>query len=142
MDQPAMTAAEVTRFLDEVFPQMHAQGRIYFVDQIVWRQAQVRCVAGEQQLRPGGTVSGPTLMTLADFASYAVILGSIGPRALAVTTNLNINFLRKPEAGVLIAKCRILKLGKRLIVTDCEIAGEGSEDLVAHATATYSVPPR
>ena len=94
----------------------------------------------DSQLRPGGTLSGPTMMGLADTAMYAAVLSRIGPVALAVTTNLNINFMRKPEPGVLIGRTRLLKLGKRLAVTDCEIYIEGSDDMVAHATATYSIP--
>ncbi len=136
-----MNAEEVSAFLDAEFPQIHAGGRVYFIDEIREREALVRVRAGGAHLRPGGTVSGPTLMALADLAAYVVILGTIGPKGLAVTTNLNINFLRKPEAGDLIATCRILKLGKRLVVTECSIAPEGSEELVAHASATYSIPP-
>ncbi len=140
--QPVMTVEEVSEFLDREFPQIHAGGRIYSIDSISDGEAVVRVSASDAHLRPGGTVSGPTMMALADLAAYVVILAHIGPVALAVTTNLNINFLRKPEAGDLLATCSLLKLGKRLAVTECGIAGEGEEDLVAHATATYSVPPR
>lgn len=135
-----MQADEVTRFLDEVFPEMHAGGRIFTIDSIMPGEAVVRCRAGEGQIRPGGTVSGPTLMTLADFGAYAAILGHVGPQALAVTTNLNMNFLRKAEPGDLIGRTRILKLGKRLAVTDCAITRDGDEAMIAHATATYSLP--
>jgi uncharacterized protein (TIGR00369 family) len=82
------------------------------------------------------------MMALVDLAAYAVILAHIGPVALAVTTNLNINFLRKPEPGDLLATCKLLKLGKRLAVTECTITGRNGGDPVAHATATYSIPPR
>lgn len=140
--QPVMTGAEIMEMLDKVFPQIHAGGRVYAIDSVSPGEAAVRLSANELHLRPGGTVSGPSMMALADLAAYVVILAHIGPQALAVTTNLNINFLRKPEPGDLIATCRLLKLGKRLAVVDCGIAGEGQEDLVAHATATYSVPPR
>ncbi|WP_289034055.1 PaaI family thioesterase [uncultured Roseibium sp.] len=139
---PVMSSQEVSAFLDEVFPQIHAGGRAYSVDSISDGAAVVRLSATEMHLRPGGTVSGPAMMALADLAAYVAILAHIGPVALAVTTNLNINFLRKPEPGDLLCTCRILKLGKRLAVVDCAIAGEGEEDYVAHATATYSVPPR
>lgn len=139
---PVMSSQEVSAFLDEVFPQIHAGGRAYSVDSISEGVAVVRLSATEMHLRPGGTVSGPAMMALADLAAYVAILAHIGPVALAVTTNLNINFLRKPEPGDLLCTCRILKLGKRLAVVDCAIAGEGEEDYVAHATATYSVPPR
>jgi uncharacterized protein (TIGR00369 family) len=140
--QPVMTADEIMGMLDEVFPQIHADGKVYSIESVSPGEAVLRMSANERHLRPGGTVSGPTMMALSDFAAYVVILAHIGPQALAVTTNLNINFLRKPEPGDLIATCRLLKLGKRLAVVDCAIAGEGQEELVAHATATYSLPPR
>jgi uncharacterized protein (TIGR00369 family) len=93
-------------------------------------------------LRPGETISGPTMMMLADLAMYVAVLASIGWEPLAVTTNLNINFLRKAPPGALIAECRLIKLGRRLAVGDVGIhAGEGG-DMVAHATSTYSIPPR
>ncbi len=139
---PVMTGTEIMEMLDREFPQIHAGGRVYAIDSVSPGEAVVRLSANELHLRPGGTVSGPSMMALADLAAYVVILAHIGPVALAVTTNLNINFLRKPDAGDLLATCRCLKLGKRLAVVDCAIAGEGQEELVAHATATYSVPPR
>lgn len=140
--QPVMTVEELSAFLDREFPQIHAGGRAYSIDAISPGEAVVRLSANDTHLRPGGTVSGPSMMALADLAAYVVILAHIGPVALAVTTNLNINFLKKPEPGDLIGTCRLLKLGKRLAVTECGIAGAGEEDFVAHATATYSVPPR
>lgn len=140
--QPVMTAEEVMDLLDREFPQIHAGGRVYSIESISSGEAVVRFSANDLHLRPGGTVSGPSMMALADLAAYVVILAHIGPVALAVTTNLNINFLRKPEPGDLLGRCRLLKLGKRLAIVECGIAGEGEEDYVAHATATYSVPPR
>ncbi|WP_417682040.1 PaaI family thioesterase [Roseibium sp.] len=140
--QPVMSVEEISEFLDREFPQIHAGGRVYAIDAIFPGEAVVRLSANEMHLRPGGTVSGPSMMALADLAAYVVILAHIGPVALAVTTNLNINFLRKPEPGDLVATCKLLKLGKRLAVTECGIGGEGEEEYVAHATATYSVPPR
>ncbi|MBF0372339.1 MAG: PaaI family thioesterase [Alphaproteobacteria bacterium] len=92
-------------------------------------------------LRPGGTVAGPALMALADVAMYAVVLGLIGPVELAVTTNLSINFLRKPPPQDVVAEARILKLGKRLAVAEVLLRTDASEDLVAHVTGTYSIPP-
>ncbi len=92
-------------------------------------------------LRPGGTISGPMLMGLADLAMYAVVLSAVGRVELAVTTNLNINFLRKPAAVDVIAEARMLKLGKRLAVGEVELFSEGDPDMVAHVTATYSIPP-
>ncbi|MBD8890005.1 PaaI family thioesterase [Roseibium litorale] len=139
---PVMTTQDLSQFLDEVFPQIHTGGRAYFVESVAPGEVVVRLKATDMHLRPGGTVSGPSMMALADLAAYVVILAHIGPVALAVTTSLNINFLRKPEPGDLLCTCRLLKLGKRLAVVECGIAGEGEEDYVAHATATYSVPPR
>ncbi len=94
-------------------------------------------------LRPGGTISGPVLMAFADVAMYVAVLASIGWQPLSVTTNLAINFLKKPEPGPLEAECRLLKLGKRLAVGDVSIRQPGvAAALVAHATSTYSIPPR
>lgn len=138
---PVMSAPDVSAYLDEVFPQIEASGDDIRVLDVTAGAALVRLVAGEKHLRPGGTVSGPTLFMLADVGAYAVILAHIGRVALAVTTNLNINFLMKPEPGPLDATATILKLGKRLVVTDIAIRDSGG-DLVAHATATYSIPPR
>jgi uncharacterized protein (TIGR00369 family) len=95
-----------------------------------------------KMLRPGGTMSGPTMMMLADACMYAVVLSEIGIVKLAVTTNLNINFLKKPEPHNLIAKGSMLKCGKRLAVMAVDLYAEGSDDLIAHATGTYSIPPR
>jgi uncharacterized protein (TIGR00369 family) len=92
--------------------------------------------------RPGGTVSGPAMMTLADTSAWVVIMSQIGPVVLAVTTSLHIDFLRKPELTDLMAKARILKLGKRLAVVDVELSSRGTTELVAKAQVTYSIPPR
>jgi uncharacterized protein (TIGR00369 family) len=96
----------------------------------------------EKNTRPGGTLSGPTMMALADNAAWLVILAHIGPQLLAVTTSLHIDFLRKPEVADLVARARILKLGRRLAVVDVEVSSSGSKDLVAKAQVTYSIPPR
>ncbi len=138
---PVMTAPEVSAYLEEVFPQIKANGDDIVVLEVSSGTAEVRLNANDKHLRPGGTVSGPTMFMLADLAAYAVILAHIGKVALAVTTSLNINFLMKPEPGALDATAMILKLGKRLVVTDIAIRDSGGE-LVAHATATYSIPPR
>ncbi|WP_420409042.1 PaaI family thioesterase [Hoeflea sp.] len=138
---PVMSAPEVSVYLDEVFPQIKANGDDIAVLDVSSGSALVRLNADTKHLRPGGTVSGPTMFMLADLAAYAVILAHIGRVALAVTTNLNINFLMKPQPGPLDATAVILKLGKRLVVTDISIRDSGG-DLVAHATATYSIPPQ
>jgi uncharacterized protein (TIGR00369 family) len=92
-------------------------------------------------LRPGGTIGGPLLMALADLALYGAVLASIGRVEMAVTTNLNINFLRRPAAAAVLAEARLLKLGKRLAVGEVALYTEGDPDMVAHVTATYSIPP-
>ncbi len=96
----------------------------------------------ERHIRPGGTLSGPAMMTLADLALYVAILAQIGPVALAVTTNLAFNFLRKPAQKALLADCRILKLGKRLAVGEVFLMSEGDDEVVCQATGTYSIPDR
>jgi len=138
---PVMSAPEVSAYLDEVFPQIKSNGDNISVVDVSPGTALVRLDADEKHLRPGGTVSGPTMFMLADLAAYSVILAHIGKVALAVTTNLNINFLMKPEPGPLDATATILKLGKRLVVTDIAMRDSGGQ-MVAHATATYSIPPR
>ena len=139
--RPVMTAEEITVFLDREFPQLLEGGRAYTIGAVGPGRAEMRLVAGERHLRPGGTVSGPTLMALADLAAYAAILAHIGPVALAVTTNLTINFLRRPPPGALVAEARLLKLGRRLAVVDVAIAPAAGGDVVAHAVTTYSIPP-
>ena len=140
--QPIMTRDELTAFLDREFPQIHLGGRTYFVDEVGPLSARMRMEYHDRHLRPGGTISGPAMMALADLALYVAILAHIGPVALAVTTSLNFNFLRKPEPRALIADCRLMKLGKRLAVGDVSIYSEGSPDMVCHATGTYSIPER
>jgi uncharacterized protein (TIGR00369 family) len=138
--RPIMTRDELADFLDKEFPQLHFGGRTYHLDEIGPLTARVRMDYHERHLRPGGTLSGPSMMALADFGLYAVILAHVGPVALAVTTSLNFNFLRKPGQRPLIADCRLLKLGNRLVVGEASIYSQGGQDLVCHATGTYSIP--
>lgn len=137
---PAMTADEVAAFLDREFPQIHHGGRTFHIEAIGPMSARMRMDYHERHVRPGGTLSGPAMMTLADLALYVAILGQIGPVALAVTTNLNFNFMRKPAQRALLAECRLLKLGRRLAVGEVSIRSEGEEALVCHATGTYAIP--
>ncbi len=137
---PAMTAEEVAAFLDREFPQIHYGGRTFHIEAIGPMSARMRMDYHERHVRPGGTLSGPAMMTLADLALYVAILGQIGPVALAVTTNLNFNFMRKPAQRALLAECRLLKLGQRLAVGDVAIRSEGEDTLVCHATGTYAIP--
>ena len=103
--------------------------------------ARLRMHFNPSLMRPGGTVAGPALMALADVTLYAVVLGLIGKVELAVTTTLNINFLRKPGPADVVCEGRILKLGKRLAVAECSLHSVDEDDLVAHVTGTYSIPP-
>jgi len=137
--QPKMSATEVNLFLAEVFPQIDI-GRAYRVEETRHGFARMRMVYGAHLLRPGGTISGPAMFSLADVAMYAAVLASIGPVAHAVTTNLTINFLRKPDQRDMIGEARLLKLGKRLAVGEIALSSEGETELAAHATATYSLP--
>ncbi len=135
-----MTRDELSDFLDREFPQLHLGGRTYHLEQVGPFFARMRMDYHERHLRPGGTISGPSMMGLADVALYAAILAQIGPVPLTVTTSLTFNFLRKPERRALIGECRLLKLGKRLAVGEVSITSEGSPDVVCHATGTYSIP--
>ncbi|MCJ8147945.1 PaaI family thioesterase [Shinella sedimenti] len=139
---PIMDPEALNRFLETDFPQLHKDGKVFEVMAVGPGTVTMRLMPNERHLRPGGTISGPTLFALADVGAWCAVLAHIGPVALAVTTNLNINFLRKPAPGPLSCNCRLLKLGKRLAVVDASIFDADGEDLVAHATATYSIPPR
>ena len=134
-----MDEAALTRFLDEVFSQV---AQDFVIEQVQEHAIRVRLVVAERHLRPGGTVSGPTMFALADVSVYLAILAMIGPKALAVTTNCSIDFMRKPAAGAdLLCDCRILKLGRVLAVGECLLYSEGVEAPVARASMTYSMPP-
>jgi uncharacterized protein (TIGR00369 family) len=138
----AMSVAEMESFLDREFPQIHADGRIFTIEAVSHGACRMRMAFHERNVRPGGTLSGPSMFTLADLAFYVAVLGAIGPVGLAVTTNLNINFLRKPLPRAMIGECRMLKIGRRLAVGEATLFSEGEDDPVAHATGTYSIPPR
>lgn len=134
MDQAALTA-----FLALEFKQVAEDFTVLRVEEDV---LEVGLNVGERHLRPGGTVSGPSMFALADVAMYLAILARLGPVALAVTTNCSMDFMRKPEAGrVLVAQARVLKLGRVLAVGDVLIRSEGKEAPVARAGLTYSIPP-
>lgn len=135
----AMDAQEVTRYMSEVFPQSDQYG--FSVLDLQPGTIKIEMATSEQHLRPGGTVSGPSMFALADCAAYLLVLSHAGKVALAVTTNLNINFLSKPSPGNLHADGRLLKLGKRLAICEISIHSATDQKLVAHATATYSIPP-
>ena len=131
-----MTVEELNRFLSTAFD----TERGYFVDSLDEACLVARVPAGSVQIRPGGTVSGPTLMALADGAAYCQVLAHIGPVALAVTSSLNITFLRKPQPVGVVAEARFLKLGRKLAVVEVRLFSEDSPDLVAQAVVTYAIP--
>src|SRR5688500_18870010 len=120
-----MTRDEIEAFLEREFPQIHHGGRVYSVEEVGPLSARMRMACDERHVRPGGTLSGPAIMALADLALYVAILAQIGPVALAVTTSLSFNFLRKPAQRDLIADCRLLTLGKRLAVGDGALRSAG-----------------
>jgi uncharacterized protein (TIGR00369 family) len=140
MPAAALSAEEIGELLHEVFPQAFYPGCGLSIDRVNYGDIRVRREFHEDSLRPGGTISGPTMMELADFAMYVAVFSAIGRQPLAVTTNLNINFLRKPGHADLIADAKLLKVGKRLAVGQVTIYSDGSDEPVAHVTSTYSIP--
>ena len=136
---PRMTTADLEAFLAAQFPQLEALP--FKIERVEERLVEVRLLYDDRHLRPGGTISGPALMSLADAAMYMLVVSLVGPVALAVTTNLNINFLRKPQPGDVLARAELLKLGSRLAVGSVTMFSASSDEPVAHATVTYSIPP-
>jgi acyl-coenzyme A thioesterase PaaI-like protein len=131
------TKAEIVDFLVHEFPQSKC-----IVEEVGDRSATVSHPIGPAQLRPGDTVSGPLLMAVADVALYVAILGTIGLVPLAVTTSLTINFLRKPSArNPIVGVCRLMKVGRILVVGEVALYSDRKEEMVAHAVGTYSIPP-
>jgi len=129
---------EIITFLTNEFP----QSTISVVD-VGKAGAVVRHEISTEHLRPGGTVSGPVLMAVADSALYVAILGEVGLIPLAVTTSFNINFLRKPSADkAILGVCKLLKVGKKLVIGEVSLYSEGYSEPVAHAVGTYSIPPQ
>jgi len=139
--KPQLNAAEVDALLAKVFPQLNEHERDYETIEVFPGGCTVRLNAGERHLRHGGTVSGAALFMLADIGGYVCVLSHAGPDALSVTTNLNINFTRKAGVGPIDGHCRILKLGRSLMVYDIDITAGPDSETVAHAVGTYSIPP-
>ena len=137
--QPVMSAGEVSAFWAEHFPQV-AEDRSVAIVAVQPGEATLRLTPDNRHLRPGGTISGPTLFALADLAAYAVLLAHVGPQPLILTTNVSINYLRRPPLAPLAAQSRILKLGRRLGVVETIIQPETGGEAVAQATGTYSLP--
>jgi uncharacterized protein (TIGR00369 family) len=135
-----LSVEELQNLLDAEFPRTFHRDGGYVIEEVWAGGSRVRKHFDQASLRPGGTIAGTTLMALSDIAMYVAILATIGWKPLTVTTNLNINFLRKPEPRDLLGEARLLKLGKRLVVGDIAIRTDGQDELVAHATSTYSIP--
>lgn len=133
-----MDKAEIIEFFEKEFPHYDKID----IDEVGDRSAIIRHRIGKEELRPGGTVAGPVSMLLADVVIYVAILGELGRVPLTVTTSLNINFLRKPSANSdLIAHCKLIKVGRTLVVGEVDLYSEGKPELVAHVVGTYAVPP-
>ncbi len=135
----ALSKQDLTEYLEEVFPQVHSD---FVVEELTETSITMRLRVEDRHLRPGGTVSGPSMFGLADVSVYAMVLARKGRQSLAVTTNSSLDFLRKPKGGAdLIAECKLLKLGRTLAVGDVLMYSEGSDKPVARASMTYSIPP-
>ena len=140
MSSLKMSAGEIMQLLAETFPQ---QAQNFIIDELTEDALIVRHKIDERHLRPGNTISGPTMFSLADISLYILTMSRIGPVSLAVTINCSMDFMRKPEAASdLIAKTRLLKLGKSLCVGDVLIFSEGKNEPVARASMTYSIPKK
>lgn len=140
MAAPKLTRKQLETLLRAEFPEMFDAESGYALEDLWYGGCRVRRHFHPKSLRPGGTVAGPIMMALADFTMYLAVLSAIGWMPLAVTTNLSINFLRRPQPRDLLADARLIKLGKRLAVGEIGIRSDGDDELVAHATATYSIP--
>ena len=135
----AMSREDLMDYMKQVFPQVH---RDFVVEDLTEDSIVMRLVVEDRHLRPGGTVSGPSMFGLADVCVYAMVLARKGRQSLAVTTNSSLDFLRKPVGGKdIIAHCRLLKLGRNLAVGDVLMYSDGSDKPVARASMTYSIPP-
>lgn len=139
LPDPVMTVQDIDLFLEREFPQISQDGRMFTMRHIEKGLVVLRFDPSERHLRPGGTVSGPSLFAQADVSAYVCILAHIGPVKHTVTTNLNINFMHKSEPGPLDCTCRLLKLGKRLAVVDALIQDRNGV-VISQATGTYSIP--
>lgn len=135
--KPLMSKVDLENFLEKEFPQVSNNFKILNTKP---NYLSMLMHISDEHLRPGGTVSGPTMFLLADVSFYLATLSIIGPKSLTVTTNCSINFLRKPNISDLISETRVLKIGKTLSVGDVLIYSNGIKEPVAHASLTYSIP--
>ncbi|MGE0700642.1 MAG: PaaI family thioesterase [Hyphomicrobiaceae bacterium] len=137
-----LTTADVSRLIDETFPEIHAAGRQMEVESVGDRVARVRLGIDPRNLRPGGTVSGPAMFTLADFTIYVALIATLGPIAIpAVTSNLAITFLLRPDPVDVVAEARLIRIGRRLAYAEVALHSLGREEMIAHATGSYALPP-
>jgi uncharacterized protein (TIGR00369 family) len=137
LSAPVLDAEEISAFLLEVFPGAMDH---FVIEEVGDCTARVRMLFSEQRIRPGGTISGPSLMTLADTAVWVALLAQIGRVALSVTSHLDIDFLRKADPGDVIGETRLLKIGRKLAVGTVTMYSVGSPEPVAHASVTYAIP--
>jgi uncharacterized protein (TIGR00369 family) len=138
-----LTVAEVDALIDQHFPQVHIGGRVLYIEEAGNRHATVRMLPHERNIRPGNTISGPSMFTQADFSIYVAILATLGAGALqAVTSNLNITYMQRPEPRDIVCKVRLIKVGKRLVVAEAHLYSDGQPEMIAHATGTYALPPQ
>ena len=134
------TIEELSEYVEEIFPQIKDDFEILEISE---QGSRVRLNVSFKHLRPGNTVSGPSIFYLVDCCAYMAVCASLGKEALAVTTNCSIDFMRKPSGKAdLIANCELLKVGKSLVVADSKVYSEGNDKPVARATITYSIPPK
>ena len=139
---PLLPLETVTRLIDEAFPGIHAGGRRLHIESVADRFARVRLVPSERSIRPGGTISGPAMFTLADFSIYVALIATLCESAIpSVTSNLNINFLARPEPRDVIADARLIRVGRRLAYAEVHLVSDGARDVICHATGTYALTP-
>lgn len=140
MQEAKLSREDLMRLLNAEFPEAFNDASGLVIETLQFGVCRIRQRFQKEFLRPGGTISGPTMMRLADVSVYVALLGAVGWTPLAVTTQLSIHFLRKPEQADLIAEGKLLKLGKRLVVGEVLIRTDGRDDPVAHAISTYALP--
>jgi uncharacterized protein (TIGR00369 family) len=139
---PLWTAADVTDLIEQHFPHVHEGSGRLIIESVGENAATVRMQADPSMIRPGGTVSGPSMFKLADLAVYAAVLARLGEDGIeAVTASMTMNFLRRPAPGDIVARVRVLKFGRRLVVAEVTMTSGDDPEIVAHATGTYAVPP-
>jgi len=139
--QPPLTTETVSRIINETFPGIHSAGRLITIEAVGARKARARLAFDPGHLRPGGTVSGPAMFTLADFTIYVALIATLGEAGIpAVTSNLSINFLLRPEPLDVIADATLLRIGRRLAYAEVALYSEGRAEMIAHATASYAIP--